>query len=239
MQWLGRLSDVLFPPLCLSCNAPVAEHHSLCGGCFGKISFLTGNCCAQCAIPLHFNMGVGSKCGACLKSPPYFDSTTAICRYETTSSKLVTGIKYSDRLHLIKSIAGMMADKAQPDIATTDLIIPVPLHFIRQWRRMSNQSALLASEIARKTKKPWRSDVIKRTHHTPPQASLTRKRRHTNVAKAFAIEDKKHKFIAGRNIMLVDDVMTTGATLNACAKALKDAGAAKVQVLVFARTVLD
>lgn len=237
MQWLARATDVLFPPLCLGCNKAIDAHNSFCGECFSQLSFLPQNCCIQCAIPLSFDMGGGSKCLACLKSPPPFDEAISVCRYDKMSAGLITRLKYSDKLHLAPAIAAMMAKRGAELLANSDFIVPVPLHFIRQWRRLSNQSAQLAKIISSISGKEWRSDILKRHRISPPQASLSRKRRHTNVSGVFSVNDST--YITGKKITLIDDVMTTGATLSACAKTLKDAGAASVGVLVFARTCLD
>lgn len=229
----------LLPASCLSCHAPVAEQGGLCASCFNGLSFLTGSLCYQCGLPFALPMESDTRCPTCLSHPPAFDRARAVCRYDDASRPLITRLKYSDHLHLAPALARWMKSSGLPLLAESSLILPVPLHYRRQIRRMHNQSALLASRLSRLSGVPWHGHILTRIKHTVPQASLTRSQRATNVTKAFSVPEASHPLIQNATLTLVDDVMTTGATLNACARTLKQAGAGKVHVLTFARTCLD
>lgn len=229
----------LLPAHCLCCHASVTEQGSLCASCFSRLSFLTGSLCWQCGLPFALATEEGARCPSCLSHPPAFDRARAVCRYDEASRPLITRLKYSDQLHLAPALARWMHTHGAPLLDASQLIVPVPLHYRRQITRMQNQSALLASRLSQLSGLQWQAQLLTRVRHTAPQAGLTRKQRASNVKKAFSVAEPRKSTLHGKAVLLVDDVMTTGATLNACAKALKQAGASKVHVLTFARTCLD
>lgn len=227
----GALATIA-PPHCLMCREPVTHHPAVCAGCFNRLNFISSPRCGHCGTPLGPGAKDGGECGACLAEPPAFDAARAACLYDEASQGLVTRLKYADSVHLVPLLASWMRLHGQEMLTGADMLVPVPLHPSRLRRRMFNQSALLGELIARQSGVPLRQEALLRTRATTPQAGLSRKARKKNVSGAFSVGKIP---VSGQCVVLIDDVMTTGATLTACAKALKKAGAREVRVLVFAR----
>ena len=204
--------------------------------CWSGITFLDGPACECCGLPFAFDPGPGTRCGACLSQPPAFDRARAIFAYDEKSRGPILALKHADRLDLVPGFAQWLARSGQALLAETDLIVPVPLHRLRLWRRRYNQAAELARRLAARSGKAVAPDALARIRPTESQGAMASAgARRRNVRGAFRVPDPTR--VAGRNVLLVDDVFTTGATVDACAKALKRAGAAKVQVLALARVV--
>lgn len=172
-----------------------------------------------------------------LANPPAYDKARAACVHTGIARQLVTRLKYNDRTDLAPWMARFMARAGGELVAEADLIIPVPLHWLRLWTRRFNQSAELARALATLSGMPMDAAALRRARRTRPQVGLTSRQRQDNVRGVFIVPDEKHVAVAGRTVLLVDDVLTTGATVEAAAKALKRAGAAKVHVLTFSRVV--
>lgn len=234
---LSYLLNLLFPPQCLNCDARVPTHGTLCLPCWQQIQFISDPMCECCGLPFDYDIGSHALCASCLHIRPLYGRARAAFRYDEHSRRLITRFKYSDQTQLAK-IYGVWLVKAGGELlAQTDIIIPVPLHYWRFLHRRFNQSALLAHIIAKKTEIKYLPNTLKRTRHTTQQTGLTRKQRETNVKGAFTINKRYAYRIKGKNILLIDDVMTTGSTIEQCTKALLKAGAAQVNVLTLARTV--
>lgn len=231
--------NTLFPPRCFTCGQMVGEHGSLCGECWSGVDFISAPLCHRCGIPFELDVGEEGECMPCLQNPPPFTTARAVFRYEGESRRLITGYKYYDRTLATPMFARWLARAGAVQLAAADVVVPVPLHPWRLVRRRYNQSALLARELGRLCGKATLVDALKRTRHTTPQAGLTREQRLENVKDAFAVSPKRAAQLTAKSVVLVDDVLTTGATLNACTQALLDAGAREVYVLVLARTVLE
>jgi ComF family protein len=230
--------DLLFAPLCIACREEVSEPGSLCAACWQAIGFLDGPACACCGLPFELDPGGETLCAGCLAAPPAFDKARAAMRYDDKSRGPILALKHADRLDLAPAFARWLDRTGRVLLAETDLIMPVPLHPLRLWRRRYNQSAELARALGRMADKPLDVFALRRIRATPSQGSMvSAKARRRNVRGAFAVPAKRQAAIAGRNILVVDDVFTTGATADACARALKRAGAAKVFVLALARVV--
>jgi ComF family protein len=238
-QMIGKTLDTLFPPRCFGCGEMVEATGNLCGSCWSAVDFISAPLCRRCGTPFELDAGAESDCMPCLQSPPPYDSARAVFRYEGDSRRLITGYKYHDRTLATPMFARWLARAGAAQLAQAEVIVPVPLHPWRLLRRRYNQSALLAAALGRLCDKPVQADALRRTRHTTPQAGLTREQRLRNVEDAFAITLRRQPAIAGRRVLLVDDVLTTGATLDACTQALKRAGAQEIYVLVLARTTLD
>jgi ComF family protein len=234
---LGRgVLDFLYPPLCASCRAPTTEPHSLCHDCWQAVSFLDGPCCTICGYPFDFDPGAETLCAACLARRPSFDHARAVMRYDDRSRDLILAFKRGDRLDLAPSFVRWLARAGRDMLAAADLIVPVPLHRSRLWARRFNQSAVLARELARCGGPPADVLLLERSRKTPSQGEMPSARaRRRNVLGAFKVANPDAA--RGRKILLLDDVYTTGATLDACARALKRAKAEKVAVLTLARVV--
>ena len=226
--------DLLFPPLCIGCRASVGEA-GFCADCWSGITFLDGPGCACCGIPFPVALEGENLCAACLASPPAFDSARAIMAYDDKSRGAILALKHADRLDLVPGFARWLGRTGRTTLAQCDLVVPVPLHRVRLWRRRYNQAAELGRALARE----WRlvfDPVLVRSRATPSQGAMaSAKARRRNVQRAFQVPDAAR--VAGKTVLLLDDVMTTGATVEACARALKRAGAARVHVLVLARVV--
>lgn len=230
--------DTLFPPRCFACGEMVGGQGSLCAACWGEVDFISAPMCRHCGMPFEVDAGEGGECMPCLQSPPPYATARAVFRYEGESRRLITGYKYYDRTQATPMFARWLARAGAEQLEAADVVVPVPLHPWRLLRRRYNQSALLARALGKLAKKPVLADGLKRIRYTPQQAGLTREQRLENVENAFAVPARRMASLSAKTVILVDDVLTTGATLNACTEALLQAGAKEVHVLVLARTVL-
>ena len=230
-----RLLDLLLPPRCLCCGVPVAVTGTLCTPCWRAVTFLSAPCCASCGYPFDFDIGSGGLCGACMAEVPYFDRARAAMRYDDASRPLILALKHGDRLHLAPPLAQWMQRTGRELLADADLQLPVPLHWTRLFTRRYNQAAVLAHAIAKAGGPPVAADCLLRRRRTPSQGYKNPSARRRNVAGAFAV--KHPDKIRGKRVVLIDDVLTTGATVEECARVLKRAGAARVDVLTLARVV--
>lgn len=236
MRIFNRLLNFIFPPQCLQCDARVPNHGTLCLPCWQQVRFISDPVCECCGLPFEFAES-GAMCADCLHTrPPYAQARSALC-YDDHSNKLITRFKYADQTHLAVTYAPWLIVAGRELIAQTDVIIPVPLHYVRLVSRRFNQSVLLAQALSKKTGLPTLPDALVRTRHTRRQTGLTRKQREDNVKGAFLLRPKCAHAIKGKTLLLIDDVLTTGSTIEQCTKALLKAGAMRVNVLTLARTV--
>lgn len=229
--------DVLLPPQCLACGALVADPGTLCGPCWSRLRFLDGPACACCGLPFDYDVGEGAVCGACAQLPPRFDRARAVFVYDDASRGLILAFKHGDRTDFAPAFGRWLARAGRPLLADIELIAPVPLHWTRLWRRRFNQAALMAHALGREAGITVVPDLLKRRKRTPSQGGLGRLARRRNLRGAIVCPSSRRPAVAGRRVLLVDDVLTTGATADACARALKRAGAAGVDVLTLARVV--
>lgn len=232
--------DCLLPRRCLLCRARSTSN--LCTGCDADLPAIM-EACARCGIALDFpwSAGAGDEplqglCGKCITKPPPFDSTFAALHYEFPVTVLVQRFKFNRSLacgavlsnRLLRALEGRNSEAREP----VELIVPVPLHPLRQFRRVYNQAEVLARDIGRALRVPVSPRALRRTRRTPAQSGLSAKERRKNLRGAFAPRHELHGRVA-----LVDDVMTTGATVGECTRALKRAGAESVSVWVAARAL--
>ncbi len=225
--------DSLLPPQCLSCDGIVDTPGNLCADCFSKFTFITPPCCERCGIPFEGAIIDDLLCGACVREPPTFTRARAAFIYDAQSRGLVLKLKHADRTDTIVHLARWLQRAGADLVKSCDVIVPVPLHRWRLVTRSYNQAALLANALGKYTGKPVVPDALARIKATPSQGNLNRTARHRNVARAFAV--KRTKAITDKRVLLIDDVLTTGATADACAHTLLAAGATTVDVLVLAR----
>lgn len=235
----GRaLLDLVLPPLCLKCREPVAEPQSVCAACWNTLRFLGPPHCAQCGLPFPHALGEGIKCAACIARPPPFLHARAALAYDDASRDLILSFKHADRLEAVPLFARWIVAAGRDALADAGMLVPVPLHWLRLAKRRYNQAAVLAHAIGKLTSIPVETGALTRTRRTPSQGEMPSARaRAKNVVRAFAVAEKHKPRLAGRHVVLVDDVLTTGATLSACAKALSRAGAGSVSVITLARVV--
>jgi ComF family protein len=230
--------DAVLPPLCLSCKAMVSEPGALCAACWEKLDFLGAPHCACCGHPFTLDAGPDALCGVCSRSHPAFRRARAVFRYGDESKALVLRLKHADRTDTAPAFGRWMARGAGELLRDADLLAPVPLHRWRLFRRRFNQSAMLALAIGQAGAKPVEPDLLVRRRATQPQGHLSRAGRARNVQGAFALRPGAQALVADRTILLVDDVLTTGATVEECARVLLRAGASAVDVITLARVVL-
>ena len=233
---LARMLDFALPPRCPGCGAIVADPHRFCLDCWRSLTFLGEPCCRRCGLPFEYE-GEG-ECGRCLAEPPPFDRLRAAVAYGEVSRQVALRLKYSGRPGLAGTLAHFMLRRLDGGEGRDEpVLVPVPLHRWRIWKRGYNQAALIASALARRTGLPAELDLIRRTRATPPLKGLGRRERALAVRGAFKVPAEARARLAGRRVILVDDVYTSGATASACAKVLKRAGASSVDVLCWARVV--
>src|SRR5215471_7997010 len=228
--------DVALPQLCPTCREPV-HGAGLCPACWSKLSFIAPPYCERLGIPFPFGGGPGLLSMEAIADPPAYNRARAAVRYDDIAGKLVHALKYGYRLDLAPAMGRWMARAGRELLADSDAIVPVPLHWRRQWTRRFNQSALLAEIIAKASGRMVAHGALKRVKATPQQVGLDKSERAHNVQGAFRVPAHGKAEVAGRKLVLVDDVLTSGATVDACSRALLRAGAASVDVLVFARVV--
>jgi ComF family protein len=238
--WRGPLRlalDLVLPPLCPSCREPLGDGLGLCASCWTKLSFIEPPYCARLGIPFLYDPGPGLLSMEAIADPPAYGRARAAVRYDDVARALVHSFKYGDRLDLAPLMGRWMARAGRELIAETDALIPVPLHWRRLWARRFNQSASLAMAVAQTAGIPVLHSALKRVRATAQQVGLSKAQRADNVQGAFAVPAEEKNQVAGRRVLLIDDVLTSGATVDTCARALLRAGAAQVDVLTFARVV--
>jgi ComF family protein len=233
---LSRLLDAVLPPLCLGCNEIVAEPGSLCAGCWPGFGFIAPPHCLRCGMPFAEDVG-NALCGACLRHPPRFRRARAALVYDDKSRRLVLPFKHGDRTDMARGYGRWMARAGAELLAETELIAPVPLHWRRLFTRRYNQALLLARAVARESRAHVVPDLLRRARWTGSQAGLRAEERRKNVRRAFELHPRWALAVKDKAVLLVDDVLTTGATAEACALALQRAGARHVDVLTLARVV--
>tara|TARA_R110000824_G_scaffold211072_3_gene397016 strand:+ start:1391 stop:2128 length:738 start_codon:yes stop_codon:yes gene_type:complete len=232
------LLDFALPARCPICGVTVEADNRFCLACWQQLDFLAKPWCAACGSPFAFDHPDDSLCGKCLIEPPMHDGVRAVVRYDDQSSLIAMRLKYGTRLGLAKLIAEHL-QKFVPDCSDNAVIVPVPLHRSRLWRRGFNQSVLIGRELARSTGIGMDYDVICRCKVTPPLRGMTRAQRRRTVEKAFALHADARSSLAGKSILLIDDVYTSGSTSNACARLLKQAGAEQILVFCWARVISE
>ena len=232
----GRALDIALPALCPACREQVRDS-GLCASCWSKLSLIAPPYCERLGIPFAYDPGPGVLSMQAISDPPAYHRARAAVRYDDIARALVHALKYGDRIDLAPTMGRWMARAGRELLKDADAIIPVPLHWRRLWARRFNQSALLAQALSRETGVAVADTALKRVKATAQQVGLTQSERAQNVQGAFRVPPDRKTLVAGRRVVLVDDVLTSGATSDACARALLRAGARNVDLVVFARVV--
>jgi ComF family protein len=228
--------DVALPTLCVACREPV-DGEGVCAECWAKLSFIAPPFCPRLGIPFVYDPGPGMLSMEAIADPPAYQRARSAVRYDDVARTLVHALKYQDRTDLAPAMGRWMARAGRELLDDADMLIPVPLHWRRGWSRRYNQSGALARSIERQSGVKVASEVLRRIRPTQQQIGLSRPQRASNVQGAFKVAADRQSLVAGRRVVLIDDVLTSGATVDACARALLRAKAAQVDVLVFARVV--
>lgn len=228
--------DIALPTLCVLCREPVAGD-GVCAACWSKLSFIAPPYCERLGIPFVYDPGPGVLSMQAIAAPPAYHRARAAVRYDDAARMLVHHLKYHDRTDLAPTMGRWMARAGAELLTQADALVPVPLHWRRGFSRRFNQSGALARAISRTSGVPVAGDALRRIRPTEHQVGLTRVQRASNVQGAFKVPQERRSDVQGRRIILIDDVLTSGATADACARALLRAKAAEVNLLVFARVV--
>jgi ComF family protein len=235
-----RLLDLLLPPVCAACEQPVTRHGLVCARCFQGLNFITDPCCARCGVPFEAEATAG-RCGicpACEAEPPAFRQARAAFRYDAGVRRLLLAFKHGDQPSLADVFAPHLVRAGSVMLRATPLLVPVPLHRRRLFRRRYNQAALLAQAVGALTGAPVLPDGLRRRRATPSLDDRGPAERRAIMAGAVEVRPRRAAALAGREVILIDDVMTSGATASACTEVLLRAGARSVDVLVVARVPL-
>ncbi len=234
---IENLLSSIFPKTCLICNR-IINGGNFCLEDWNRLHFLQTPACNICFQPFEFKIDDEMVCGKCLQKPPEYFKALAVFNYDEASKTLITKFKYFDQINLAKYFAELMFKQAKEILPDVDFIAPIPLHKLRIISRKYNQSALLAKNIATLGDKKLLLDLLIRTKNNKPQASLNQRMRRKNVVGIFKAKERYYQEIKGRNVLLIDDVITTGSTIESCCKVLKKAGVAKIYVLTLAKTTI-
>ncbi len=230
---------IVFPPRCIACNGAVSTDFGLCGPCWRDTPFITGLACDGCGAPLPGDDTGPVLCDDCLAQDRPWGRGRAALAYRDNGRKLVLALKHGDRLDLVRPMGAWLHRAAAPLLEPGMLVAPIPLHRLRLLKRRYNQSALLSRELARLAGFDHCADLFERPRATPSQDGKTRDERFENLRGAVQVTPRRRASVAGRHVLIVDDVMTSGATLSAASQAALAAGAAKVSVLALARVAKD
>ena len=236
---LQTLLHAVFPPECLSCRARVASDDGLCGPCWRDTAFITGDVCDGCGVPMRGDVEGGDKCDDCMRIARPWDQGRAALLYKDRGRKLVLALKHGERHDIVRPAGRWLAKAARGILREGAVIAPVPLHWTRMVRRRYNQSALIAQAMARELGNPYCADLLKRERATTTLDGKSREARFLEISGAITVQSRRAHRIEGRSVLLVDDVMTSGATLAACTEACLASRASEVCVVTLARVAKD
>ncbi len=231
------MKDHLWPPVCAVCESPIQGEGGLCPDCWDAVTFLGAPQCHACGVPFPYDPGAGTLCADCTRARPPYERARAAFVYDDASRAMILGFKHADRTDLAPVLTRWLRRPAQPLLDDADIVAPVPLHWSRLLSRRYNQSALLSNALAHGSDLKAVPDLLTRTRRTGTQGGKSRAARRRNVRGVFRVHPRYVHMLRDRRVLLVDDVMTTGATVEACTRALLRSGAGAVDVITIARVV--
>ena len=235
---INRLIELIFPQTCLVCNQ-IIDNGNFCVKDWSELHFLQKPACNICFQPFEFKIDDKAVCGKCLQKRPKYFKAISVWVYNEQSRIIISRFKYYDQTNLAKYFSEIMFKQAQEILPEIDFIVPIPLHKFRINKRKYNQAAILAKNIAKLSDKELILDLLVRTKNNQPQASLKQRMRYKNVKGIFKTKEKYLTKIKGKNVLLIDDVITTGATVESCAKELKSVKVNRIYVLTLAKTITN
>lgn len=233
----NKILQAILPARCPLTGDVVEMPGLISAAAWGQLDFIVAPLCVCCGLRFDIPVDGDTLCPNCVAAAPAFDRARAVLAYDDASRDMVLAFKHADQTHLVKTFGPWLVRVGAEMLVAADMIVPVPLHRWRLLRRRYNQAGLIAQDLAKRAGVPYRPDILVRGRSTPSQGHLTRAQRFENVSGAFQVPEKLKGQLAGKHIVLVDDVFTTGATVEACAHVLKRAGAASVSVLTLARVI--
>jgi ComF family protein len=235
-QFFLKIFDICFPTMCCNCGE-IVESEGICSRCWKEIKWISDPKCKICGIP--FELNISDICVACMNRKPIFDQAISAFEYNEASRGILLKFKHGDATYLCPQLARWIYGASQSVIQNADLLIPVPIHFFKRLKRKYNQSELLAQELEKLSGIPHEPRILQKKKRTLQQEGLSRTIRLQNVKGSFSVNEKYKNLLEKKTVLLIDDVLTTGATANECAKILKKHGAEKVIVLTVARVTLE
>lgn len=231
LQVARACADFFVPPACVACRRPLAEHDMLCPACWLKVDFIRPPLCHRLGIPLPYGTEQPLVSARALAEPPVYNRARAVASHTGVMRDLAHNLKYGDQHHVVTLLGRYLHEAGRELLADSQLLVPIPLARYRLWRRTFNQSAVLANSLSRRCGVPHDPMLLERPRETPSQVGRSREQRQDNVRGAFKVAEGRGIDVYGRNITLIDDVITTGATIDAAADVLRRAGAARVDAL--------
>lgn len=237
-HWIENLINYLLPICCSYCSNLLSNKALVCHECWPKLTFISAPLCACCGYPFNLNISdeKNSLCLNCIQNPPHYDSARSLIKYDDISRKIIHHFKYYDKTHLAEYFSQLLQSQMNNN-TEYHMVIPIPMHRLKRLFRLYNPAQILAQSLGNRLSLPVRCDILSKTKLTKTQTKLTKKQRIKNLRGSFKIHKAEH--IKGKSIILVDDVITTGTTIELCAKLLRQAGAAEIHVCSIARTVLN
>lgn len=235
----ARALDVVYPPVCIACRRATAGHFGLCPDCWTQMRFIEKPYCERLGTPFDVDLGQpGLLSPEAIANPPVYARARSVVKFDDGPARLIVHrLKYYDRLEIARPVGRWMARAGADLLAEADVLVPVPMHRLRLVKRRHNQAAVLARAVSRETGVPAAMRALERVKPTPPQVGLSKAQRASNMQGAFRVSEQGKLQILDKRIVLIDDVMTSGATANAAARALLRGGARRVDALTFARVV--
>lgn len=230
----GAMADLIIPPACLACHERLSQHDTVCARCWSDINFIRAPVCDRLGLPMPFDTGDRMISAAAAAHPPHYDHARAVAHYSGVMRDMILAFKYGDTHNARKLFGRWLTSAGAELIDGCDIITPVPMHPRRLLARRFNQAAILARELARTSACRFQPQLIRRIRQTTAQVGLTRDQRRRNLAGAIVVPPRQQRHIDGKHVLIVDDVITTGSTLNACARALRRAGAQRVDAVALA-----